>query len=95
MSVVKAVVTILLLIIEGAPSQHIGIELEFIYDLTRRIIASLESGEQEEASKLFEIRTDFISRHIDLWVLFFADKVRESAHRNFFKGAAGILKGFI
>ena len=79
----------------NTPDDHIGIELEFIYDLTRRIIALLESGEQKEASRLFEIKTDFISRHMNLWIPFFADNVRESANTNLFKGAAGMLRGCI
>lgn len=79
----------------STPDDHIGIELEFIYDLTRRIIELLESGEREEASRLFEIRTGFISRHMDLWVPFFAEKVLEATNSNFFRGAAGMLKGCI
>jgi TorA maturation chaperone TorD len=79
----------------STPDDHIGIELEFIYDLTRRIIASLESVEREEASRLFEIRTDFISKHMDLWVPLFADKVLETTNTNFFRGAADMLKGCI
>ncbi len=75
------------------PDDHIGIELEFIYDLTLRVIESLESGEREEATRLFEIRTDFISRHMDLWVPLFAEKVLEATNSNFFRGAAGMLKG--
>ncbi len=41
------------------PDDHIGIELEFIYYLTQRIIELFEQGQREEASRLFEIRSDF------------------------------------
>ncbi len=79
----------------STPDDHIGIELEFIYYLTQKIIESLESGEREEASELFKIRTDFISQHMGLWVPFFADKVVEATHTDFFRGAADMLKGLI
>ena len=79
----------------STPDDHIGIELEFIYDVTRRIIEALELGERDEASRLFEIRTDFISQHMALWAPLFAEKVLGSTNANFFRGAAGMLKGCI
>ncbi len=77
------------------PDDHIGIELEFIYDLTRRMIELFEKGEREEASRLFEIRGDFIRGHMALWVPFFVEKVIEASGDDFYKGASYILKGCI
>lgn len=77
------------------PDDHIGIELEFIYDLTGRMIELFEKGEREEASRLFEIRSDFIRGHMALWIPFFVEKVIEASGDDFYKGAAYILKGFI
>lgn len=77
------------------PDDHIGIEIEFIYDLTVRMIELFEKGEREEASRLFEIRGDFIRGHMLLWVPFFVEKVLEATSDDFYKGAAYILKGCI
>lgn len=77
------------------PDDHIGIELEFVYYLTQKIIEFFEQGQREEASRLFEIRENFINEHMILWVPFFADKVLEFTQEDFYKGAALILRFFI
>lgn len=77
------------------PDDHIGIEMEFLHDLTRRIIALLENGQREEASRLFVVKMDFMRGHMALWVPLFAEKVLESTEEDFYKGASLALKGFI
>lgn len=77
------------------PDDHVGIELEFIYYLTQKIIEYFEQGKREEASRLFEIRSDFLSEHMASWLPFFADKVIEVTAEDFYKGAAFILRGII
>lgn len=77
------------------PDDHIGIELEFIYYLTQKIIELFEQGQQEEASRLFEIRSDFLKEHMASWVLSFVDKIREFTQEDFYKGASFILTGII
>lgn len=77
------------------PDDHIGIELEFIYYLTEKTIELFEQGQREDASRLFEIRSDFLSEHMTLWLPLFADKVLESTQEDFYKGAALILRGVI
>lgn len=81
--------------LHSVPDDHIGIELEFIYDLTQRIIKFFEEGQREEASRLFEIRSDFIRGHMTLWVPFFVEKIMESTLEDFYKGASFMLKGCI
>lgn len=77
------------------PDDHVGIELEFIYYLTQKIIEYFEQGKREEASRLFEIRSDFLSEHMASWLPFFADKVIEFSAEDFYRGAAFILRGII
>jgi len=79
----------------SVPDDHIGIELEFLYDLTRRMIELFEKGQREEASRLFERRSDFMRGHMALWVPIFAGKVMDSAQEDFFKGAASVLRGAV
>jgi TorA maturation chaperone TorD len=77
------------------PDDHIGIELEFIYFLTQKIIEYFEQGKQQEASRLFEMRSNFLKEHMALWTPVFADKVIEHTTEDFYKGAAYILRGII
>ncbi|BCB96220.1 dehydrogenase [Dissulfurispira thermophila] len=77
------------------PDDHIGIELEFIYYLTQKIIELFEQGQREDASRLFEIRSNFLSEHVSQWVPFFSDKVLDSTQEDFYKGAALILRFLI
>lgn len=74
------------------PDDHIAIELEFIYHLTEKIIEYFERGERQEASRLFEIRSNFISEHMGTWAPIFADRIIEHTTEDFYKGAAFILK---
>jgi TorA maturation chaperone TorD len=79
----------------SVPDDHIGIETEFLYDLTRRMIEHFEKGQREEASRLFECRSDFMRGHMALWVPFFTGKVMDSTQEDFFKGAAFALRGAV
>lgn len=73
------------------PDDHIGIELEFVYYLTKKTIEMFEQDQREEASRLFEIREDFLREHMTEWILIFTDKVLESSQEDFYRGAAVIL----
>lgn len=77
------------------PDDHIGIELEFIYYLTQKIIELFEQGDREDASRLFEIRSDFLNEHMALWVPIFADRIIEVTEEPFYKGASFVLKGLL
>ncbi len=77
------------------PEDHIGIELEFIYELTKQILDWLNEGEQEMAAKFFEIRKNFIKDHMLKWVPLFAETLLENTKEDFYKGAAYILRGVI
>ncbi|GAB4406561.1 MAG: molecular chaperone TorD family protein [Thermodesulfovibrionales bacterium] len=77
------------------PDDHIGIELEFIYYLTQKIIEHFEEGNREDASRLFEIRSNFLNEHMAQWVPFFVDRILVSTQEDFYRGAAFILRGII
>ena len=77
------------------PDDHIGIELEFIYYLTQKIIDLFEQGEREEASRLFELRSGFLREHMSSWIPLFTDRILESTEEDFYKGAALALKATI
>ncbi|MGB9698586.1 MAG: TorD/DmsD family molecular chaperone [Thermodesulfobacteriota bacterium] len=77
------------------PDDHLGIELEFMYYLTQKIVDDFENGYRQEASRFLELRDDFLKEHMRLWVPIFAERVLEHTKEDFYKGAAYILKGVI
>lgn len=79
----------------STPDDHIGIELEFMSYLTEKIIDLYENGNRSEASRLFEIRDNFINEHMVNWVLLFVARLLDSAQENFYRGSAVILRGVI
>jgi len=77
----------------STPDDHIGIELEFIFYLTQKILEDFEDNKRSEASRFFELRQDFINNHMRHWVHYFADRIIEHSREDFYIGAAFILKG--
>jgi len=76
----------------STPDDHIGIELEFISYLTEKIIDLYENANRSEASKLFELRNNFINEHMVHWVPLFVVRLLDSTQEDFYKGAAIILR---
>jgi TorA maturation chaperone TorD len=68
------------------PDDHAGIEFEFIYYLTQRIIELFEKGQREESTRLYETRSDFIKEHMFKWMPLFTNKIYESTTEDFYKG---------
>ncbi len=79
----------------STPDDHIGIELEFVSYLTERTIELFEDRQRAEASRLFEIKNDFVNEHMSLWVPAFVDRLMEHTKGDFYKGAALVLNVMI
>jgi TorA maturation chaperone TorD len=77
------------------PDDHVAMEVEFLYYLTREAIHAMEAGKKEEASRFLSMRNDFIKGHMSLWVPLFAERIVESTNEGFFQGAAMLLQDFI
>lgn len=77
------------------PEDMIGIELEFIFYLSVKIGSLYENGNEDEASRLFEMKNNFLNEHMALWVPVFADKILLSTQEDFYKGAAAALQQVI
>jgi TorA maturation chaperone TorD len=75
----------------SVPEDSIGIELEFIFYLSVKIGNLYENGNEDEASRLFEMKNNFLNEHMALWVPAFADKILLSTQEDFYKGAAAAL----
>jgi TorA maturation chaperone TorD len=77
------------------PDDHIAMEIEFLYYLTREALHSMEEGKNEEASKFLTLRIDFLKEHMALWAPVFVETIILSSSEDFFKGAATLLQEFI
>jgi putative dimethyl sulfoxide reductase chaperone len=74
------------------PDDHIAMEIEFFYYLTREALHSMEGGKNEEASKFLTLRIDFLKEHMALWVPVFVERIILSSSEDFFNGAATLLR---
>jgi len=70
---------------------HIGFELEFMARLCR--LAADEEGTPRE--QVLADQRAFLHEHLQRWVPAFARDVEAHATTGFFRGAAGLLKGFL
>ncbi len=77
------------------PDDHIAMEIEFLYYLTRETVQSMEAGRNEEASEFLTMRNDFLKEHMALWVPLFVERIIQSSQEDFFKGAAFLLREVI
>jgi TorA maturation chaperone TorD len=74
---------------------HLGLELDFMFQLTKLAIDELKIGNFVEYHKILEDQKAFLEEHLLKWVPAFSEKVVESAHTDFYRGMALILKGFL
>lgn len=77
------------------PDDHISLELEYIYYLSREALHLMEAGCYGGAQKFLNMRQEFLKEHMTLWIPVFTEKIIESAQEDFFKGAALLLKELI
>ncbi len=72
------------------PEDQIGIEIEFLYYLTDRL---LNNSEPEQYRRLESIYNRFFQEHFTKWVPQFAALVIEGSNQDFYRGAGYILRG--
>ena len=75
----------------SVPDDHIGIELEFLYYLTKEAFALQRQGYEREAVTLEAMKTDFLADHMAQWVPDFASQVASTTQQDFYKGTALLL----
>lgn len=74
---------------------HLGLELDFMYQLANLTLEKGAAGDQDGFKELLRDQGDFLKQHLLLWVPAFAANVRASADTGFYQGMARILQGFI
>lgn len=73
------------------PPDHIAAELEFLYYLFVREGALREEG-SDIADEVDALRKEFLSRHIGIWGVEFADRVRNNAATVFYQALGRLTK---
>lgn len=74
------------------PDDHLGLELDFLYQLNLLLMEKIEEKEKEE---IIRDQIDFLDNHLLLWVPQLRIKVEESAKLEFYRGTVKILHGFL
>lgn len=74
---------------------HLGVELEFMQELTAREAEALDNGDSAEANALRRLQTEFLTRHMARWVPEFCRKVAAAAQLPFYAGAATLTEDFV
>ena len=70
------------------PDDHIGYELHFIALLCHRIIAEFQEGRNEGADQTIVDLSNFLDRHLLLWLDAFVDRIVKHARVDYFRGIA-------
>lgn len=74
---------------------HLGLELDFMYQLTVRAKAAMAEEKLDELKEIFSDQKDFLENHLLKWVPELTLKISESAKFSFYPGIAKILKGYL
>ncbi|MEL1133723.1 molecular chaperone TorD family protein [Desulfitobacterium sp. THU1] len=74
---------------------HLGLELDFMYQLTLRAKAAMAEEKLDELNEIFSDQKDFLENHLLKWVPGLTSKISETAKFTFYPGIAKILKGYL
>ncbi len=74
---------------------HLGLELDFMYQLSNRVLDSLKEENFAEIHELVKSQMSFLEEHLLNWTPMFKEKVMKSSNTDFYKGMVKILTGFL
>ncbi len=74
---------------------HLGLELDFMYQLTNIAIDLFKDKKLTELQKVLTDQDYFLRNHLLNWTPIFAEKVVEHAETDFYKGMVKILIGYL
>lgn len=77
------------------PPDHIGVELEFMQEVTKREAQAWEREDSSEALHCLQIEREFIGKHLSRWVPQFCEKVAQEAECSFYREMAVLTDSFI
>lgn len=73
------------------PDDHVGIELEFLWFLTREALLALQAGDADLARHRLAQRYAFVDEHFQRWIPLLAGSLSEATQEAFFTGLAATL----
>lgn len=74
---------------------HLGLELDFMYQLTTFALEALEDQKFAELREILLDQKDFLENHLLKWVSEFSSNISESANHSFYPGMGKILVGYL
>ncbi|MCE7791798.1 molecular chaperone TorD family protein [Salipaludibacillus sp. CUR1] len=74
---------------------HLGLELDFMYQLSLRSMESYQGGDTATFYALLADQELFLHEHLGKWIPHFSEKVLQEAETDFYKGMVKILQGFL
>ena len=76
-------------------ADHIGVELEFMYELCKAELKALEDGDEEIAKQLAQLQYGFMRDHIVEWMPMYLLNVKNEAGTAFYFDLADFVLEFI
>lgn len=73
------------------PEDHIAIELEYIAELQKRCLTTLEEHDIHELQRIVVLEITFLEDHLLRWVPEFCQRITEGSRMDFFKALAEVL----
>lgn len=74
---------------------HLGLELDYMYQLTYLLKELLEDSQIAKAKKILQDQDYFLTNHLLNWTPYFSANVLKHADTDFYKGIVKILNGFL
>ncbi|MCD8511914.1 MAG: molecular chaperone TorD family protein [Bacillus sp. (in: Bacteria)] len=74
---------------------HLGMELDFMYQLTRLMKDALKNKDTERVNDIIQSQLAFLQDHLLSWVPAFHKDMKTSAATEFYRGVADLLLGFL
>lgn len=79
----------------GVTDDHIGVQLHFLSELSRRTVDRLEAGDDAGARELLAGQRECLEAHLLRWVDRFVEKVEAAAETGFYAGIARLTLGLV
>lgn len=77
------------------PEDHIGLELDFMYQTCRLAMEQIEARQPARLEQICRDQLSFLNEHLLTWAPDFAADVVNSAQTGFYRGMARMLNGFL
>lgn len=77
------------------PEDHIAIELEYLTELQKKCLASLEMADNGEVARIVRLELDFLENHLMCWVFEFCQRIIEGTRLELFGALAEVLSHLV